>query len=122
MIIKQSKKEKVQKRHFRIRKKISGTKELPRLSFYRSNKHVYAQLIDDVNASTIVSCSTLHPVIKKEIKSTWNRDAAKKIGEILGRDALSKGYKKVIFDRGGNIFHGKVMAFADGARSAGLEF
>ena len=122
MIIKQSKKEKVQKRHFRIRKKISGTKELPRLSFYRSNRHVYAQLIDDVNASTIVSCSTLNPAIKKEIKSTWNRDAAKKIGEILGKDALSKGYKKVIFDRGGNIFHGKVIAFADGARSAGLEF
>lgn len=122
MIIKHSRKERVQKRHFRIRKKVSGTKELPRLSFYRSNKHVYAQLIDDVNGSTILSCSTLQPVLKKEIKSTWTRDAAKKIGEILAKDALSKGYKKVIFDRGGNIFHGKVTAFADGARSAGLEF
>lgn len=122
MIIKYSKKERIRKRHFRLRKKIAGTKEVPRLSLSKSNKHIYAQLIDDVNASTLLFCSTLQPDMKKELKSTWSKEAAKKIGEIIANNALSKGYKKVVFDRGGNIYHGKVMAFADGARSKGLEF
>ncbi len=122
MIIRKSRKEATKKRHFRIRKKISGTKEMPRLSFYRSNKHMYAQLIDDVEACTLAFSSTVHPTLKKELKATWTKDAAKKIGEIIATAALSKGIKKVVFDRGGNKYHGKVLAFAEGARAKGLEF
>ena len=105
-----------------MRNKVVGTKERPRLSVYKSNKHIYAQLIDDTDSKTLVFCSTLQPALKKEIKTTWTKDAAKKIGEIVAQDALKKGYKKVVFDRGGNKYHGKILAFADGARSAGLEF
>ncbi|MBI3590472.1 MAG: 50S ribosomal protein L18 [Candidatus Melainabacteria bacterium] len=122
MIIKTSKKERARKRHNRIRKKISGTKEMPRLSLYKSNKHIYAQLIDDVQSSTLAYCSTLQPLLKKELKATWSKEAAKKIGELIAKDALSKGIKKVVFDRGGNRYHGKVLAFAEGARASGLEF
>lgn len=122
MITKTSKKERTRKRHFRIRKKISGTKELPRLSFYKSNKHVYAQLIDDIGAHTLVFCSTVQPDLKKDLKATWTKEAAKKVGELIAKSALSKGIKKVVFDRGGNRYHGKVLAFASGAREAGLDF
>ena len=122
MIIKSSKKSKTRKRHFRIRKKVSGSKEMPRLSVYKSNKHIYAQLIDDIEAKTLSSCATVQPVVKKEVKNTWSKEAAKRIGELIAKDALSKGIKKVVFDRGGNKFHGKVLAFADGARAGGLEF
>lgn len=122
MITKTTKKERVKKRHVRIRKKISGTQELPRLSLSKSNKHIYAQLIDDVNAKTLLFCSTVQPTIKKEIKTTWTKDAAKKVGEAIGKNAISKGIKKVVFDRGGNRYHGKVVAFAEGARAAGLDF
>ena len=122
MITKTSKKERAQKRHNRIRKKISGTQEMPRLSLYKSNKHIYAQLIDDVQACTLAFCSTVQPSLRKELKATWSKEAAKKIGELIAKDALSKGIKKVVFDRGGNRYHGKVVAFAEGARASGLEF
>lgn len=122
MINKVLKRERTRKRHLRIRKKIQGTKELPRLSFYKSNKHIYAQLIDDIQARTLLFCSTIQPALRKELKSPWTRGAAKKIGEEIAKNALSKGIKKVVFDRGGNRYHGKVLAFADGARGGGLEF
>ena len=122
MITKNSNKERTRKRHFRIRKKISGTNEVPRLSFYKSNRHIYAQLIDDIKACTLLFCSTNQPSLKKELKATWTKEAAKMIGQAIAKDALSKGISKVVFDRGGNKYHGKVMAFAEGARTGGLKF
>ena len=122
MINRKTKKERVNKRHFRIRKKISGTKELPRLTFQKSNKHIYAQLVDDLQAYTISFCSTVQTAIKKELKSTWSCDASRLVGESIAKDALQKGVKEVVFDRGGNRYHGKVIAFAEGARAQGLKF
>ena len=122
MITKTSKKERTRKRHFRIRTKVSGTKEKPRLVIYKSNKHLYAQLIDDIEAQTMLSSSTLQPDLKKELKKTWTKESAKKVGEMIAKNALTKGIKKVVFDRGGNRYHGKIMAFAEGARAGGLEF
>ena len=122
MIKQTSKKERTRKRHQRIRNKILGTKERPRLCMYKSNKHIYAQLIDDVEAKTLLSCSTVQPSLKTKIKSTWTKEAAKMIGEIVAKGAVDKGIKSVVFDRGGNRYHGKIMAFAEGARSSGLKF
>ena len=122
MINKISKKERTKKRHFRIRNKVFGTKEVPRLSIYKSNKHIYAQLIDDSLAHTLSFCSTLQPALKKGLKATWTKEAAKKVGEMIAKNALEKGVKKVVFDRGGNRYHGKVLAFAEGAKASGLEF
>ena len=122
MITKTSKKERTRKRHFRIRTKVVGTKEKPRLVIYKSNKHLYAQLIDDTEACTLLASSTLQSTLKKELKKTWTKESAKKIGEMIAKNALDKGIKKVVFDRGGNRYHGKVIAFAEGARAGGLEF
>ena len=122
MITKTSKKERTQKRHFRLRTKIVGTKERPRLAIYKSNKHIYAQLIDDVKAHTLLSCSTLTSELKKDLKKTWTKETAKKVGEMVAKNALSKGIKEVVFDCGGNRFHGKILAFAEGARANGLKF
>ena len=122
MIIKKSKKESTRKRHRRVRIKLSGTKDRPRLCIYKSNKHLYAQLVDDISAHTLLSCSTLEPGLKKDLKATWSIDAAKKIGETVATKAKDKGIKKVLFDRGGNKYHGKILAFAEAARSGGLEF
>ncbi|ADU92639.1 50S ribosomal protein L18 [Geobacillus sp. Y412MC52] len=108
------------KRHARIRKKIFGTAERPRLSVFRSNKHIYAQIIDDTKSSTIVSASTLDKEFG--LDSTNNIEAAKKVGELVAKRALEKGIKKVVFDRGGYLYHGRVKALADTAREAGLEF
>ena len=122
MIIKKSKKESTRKRHRRIRIKLSGTKDRPRLSVYKSNKHLYAQLVDDISAHTLISCSTLEPDLKKTLKATWTIDAAKKIGEVVATKAKEKGIKSVLFDRGGNKYHGKILAFAQAARAGGLKF
>ncbi len=122
MINKGSKVVKTRKRHQRIRKKVFGTQERPRLAVYKSNKHIYVQLIDDTSSRTLVSCSTLLPTLKKDIESSWSTEAAKKVGEEVAKAAIGKGIKRVIFDRGGNKYHGKVSALADGARGAGLEF
>ncbi|AGT30408.1 50S ribosomal protein L18 [Geobacillus genomosp. 3] len=108
------------KRHARIRKKIVGTTERPRLSVFRSNKHIYAQIIDDTKSTTIVSASTLDKEFG--LDSTNNIDAAKKVGELVAQRALEKGIKQVVFDRGGYLYHGRVKALADAAREAGLEF
>ena len=122
MIIKNSKKESTRKRHRRIRIKLSGTKDRPRLCIHKSNKHLYAQLVDDVSSHTLLSCSTLEPDLKKDLKATWSIDAAKKIGEIVAGKAKEKGIKRIVFDRGGNKYHGKVLAFAEAIRVSGLEF
>ncbi|GLH65591.1 MULTISPECIES: 50S ribosomal protein L18 [Bacillaceae] len=108
------------KRHARVRKKIFGTAERPRLNVFRSNKHIYAQIIDDMKAVTIVSASTLDKEF--DLESTGNIEAAKKVGELVAKRALEKGIKKVVFDRGGYLYHGRVKALADAAREAGLEF
>ncbi len=108
------------KRHMRIRKKIFGTPERPRLSVYRSNKHIYAQLIDDLNGVTLASASTLDKEF--DLESTGNVEAAAKVGELVAKRAIEKGYKSVVFDRSGYIYHGRVKALAESARETGLEF
>jgi large subunit ribosomal protein L18 len=109
-------------RHRRIRKKISGTPERPRLSVYRSEKHIYAQIIDDVNGRTIVAASTVEKVLREKLQKTWNVDAAKEVGKLIAERAIAKGIKDVVFDRGGFKYHGRVKALADAAREAGLKF
>ena len=107
------------KRHVRVRGKISGTPECPRLNVFRSNANIYAQIIDDVNGVTLVAASTL----EKEFEgATGNCEAAKKVGAALAERAKAKGIEEVVFDRGGYIFHGRVAALAEGAREAGLKF
>ena len=107
------------KRHVRVRGKISGTPECPRLNVFRSNANIYAQIIDDVNGVTLVSANTL----EKEFEgATGNCEAAKKVGAVLAERAKAKGIEQVVFDRGGYIYHGRVAALAEGAREAGLQF
>ena len=107
------------KRHVRVRGKISGTPERPRLNVFRSNANIYAQIIDDVNGVTLVSANTL----EKDFEgATGNVEAAKKVGAILAERAKAKGIEEVVFDRGGYVYHGRVAALAEGAREAGLEF
>ena len=111
-----------QKRHMRVRNKISGTQERPRLSVYRSLNNIYAQVIDDVAQNTIVSASTLDEELKGKLNGTGNKEAAKLVGELVAKRAIEKGIKAVVFDRGGYIYHGRVKELADAARDAGLEF
>ena len=107
------------KRHIRVRGKISGTPECPRLNVFRSNANIYAQIIDDVNGVTLVAASTL----EKDFEgATGNAEAAKKVGAVLAERAKAKGIEQVVFDRGGYIYHGRVAALAEGAREAGLKF
>ena len=107
------------KRHKRVRAKVSGTPERPRLNVFRSEKNIYAQIIDDVNGVTLVSANTL----EKEFEgATGNCEAAKKVGAVLAERAKEKGIEEVVFDRGGYIFHGRVKELADGAREGGLNF
>jgi large subunit ribosomal protein L18 len=108
------------KRHLRVRKKVSGTPERPRLSVYRSEKNIYAQIIDDVNAVTLVSASTLDKDLN--LKVGGNKEAAKLVGELIAKKALDKGITEVVFDRGGYVYHGRVQVLADSAREAGLKF
>ncbi len=110
------------RRHERIRKKVSGTAERPRLSVYRSLNHIYAQVIDDSRGSTIVAASTLDKELSSQSGHKGNVGMAKKVGELVAKRAIGKGLKKVVFDRGGYMYHGRVKALADGAREAGLEF
>ena len=108
------------KRHARVRKNISGTAERPRLNVFRSSKHIYAQIIDDVAGKTIVAASSLEKAFTENYGG--NCDAAKAVGKMVAEKALEKGIKTVVFDRGGYIYHGRVAALAEGAREAGLEF
>lgn len=117
-----NRKNKVQKRHQSIRVKLSGTTEAPRLAVYRSTKHIYAQLIDDVKGVTVVSASSVDKDLKAKLGHGGNIDAAKAVGEAIAKKALKKGVKNVVFDRGGFLYHGRVAALADAAREAGLNF
>ncbi|MFC4389236.1 50S ribosomal protein L18 [Gracilibacillus marinus] len=120
MITKPDKNSVRKKRHLRIRKNLFGTAERPRLNVFRSNKHIYAQIIDDINNVTIASASTVDNELKLE--STGNVDAARQVGELVAKRAQEKGIKNVVFDRGGYLYHGRVKSLADAAREAGLEF
>jgi len=122
MIKKPTRKEIRARKSLRVRKKIFGTPERPRLSVYRSLRHIYAQIIDDTEGRTLVAASTLDPALKGVLTSTGNKEAAFKVGELLAQKALERGIKKVVFDRGGNIYHGRIAALAEGARAGGLEF
>lgn len=109
-------------RHQRVRNKVTGTQERPRLNVYRSLTNIYAQLIDDVAGRTLVAASSLDKEIKDQVKSTGNVEAAKLVGQLVGKRALENGIETVTFDRGGNIYHGRIKALAEGAREAGLKF
>ena len=119
MINKVDRKAERARRHARVRAKVSGTAECPRLCVYRSNTNLYAQIIDDVAGVTIVSASTLDKSVKTKHA---NKEAAKEVGALIAKKAAEKNIKTVVFDRGGYIYHGKVKALAEAAREAGLEF
>ncbi|MBW1914513.1 MAG: 50S ribosomal protein L18 [Deltaproteobacteria bacterium] len=123
MMSKLSRAEARYKRKKRVRKKISGTPETPRMTVFRSSRHIYAQIIDDISTKTLVDASSLSKEIraKKEI-SGGNIEGASAIGKAIAEKALNKGIKKVVFDRNGFLYHGRIKAFADGAREQGLEF
>lgn len=122
MISKKSRSEIRVKKHNRLRNHLSGTTECPRLAVFRSNNHMYAQIIDDSVGNTIVAASTVEKSIKEALEQTDNVDAAAYVGKVVAERALEKGIKTVVFDRGGFIYQGKVQALADAAREAGLEF
>ena len=110
------------KRHYRLRNKISGTAQKPRLAVFRSNMHIYAQIIDDTVGNTICSASTMEGAINSKLGKTNDVEAAKVVGEAVAKKALEKGINTVVFDRGGYVYHGKIKALADAAREAGLQF
>lgn len=120
MITKTSKNVTRKRRHARVRRTLQGTTEQPRLNVFRSNKHIYAQLIDDTEGKTLVEASTVDKELA--LDSTSTVEAAEKVGELIAKRALEKGYTSVVFDRGGYLFHGRVKALAEAARKAGLEF
>ena len=122
MIKKASRTESREKKHKRMRYHIAGTSERPRLSVYRSNNHIYAQIIDDTVGKTLVSASTLEKSAREELAKTDNVDAASYVGTTVAKRALEAGITEVVFDRGGFLYHGKIQALADAAREAGLKF
>ena len=122
MVSKVSRQEVRVKKHKRLRNRFSGTAERPRLAVFRSNNHMYAQIIDDTVGNTLVSASTLEKSVKAELEKTNNVDAAAYLGTVIAKRAIEKGIKTVVFDRGGYIYQGKVAALAEAAREAGLEF
>lgn len=109
-------------RHARVRKKITGTAEQPRLNVFRSNQNIYAQIIDDVAGHTLIAASSLDASIKEQVSNAGNKQAAKLVGELVAKRALEKGIENVVFDRGGYLYHGRVKELAEGAREAGLKF
>lgn len=109
-------------RHRRVRKKISGTTACPRLNVFRSSKNIYAQIIDDTKGVTLASASSLDKDIAEKFSNTGNCEAAKAVGELVAKRALEKGIEKVVFDRGGYLFHGRIKELANSAREAGLQF
>lgn len=111
-----------QKKHRRLRHRLSGTAVTPRLAVFRSNKHMYAQIIDDTVGKTLISASTLQKEVKAELEYTDDVKAAAYLGSVIGKRAVEAGIESVVFDRGGYIYHGKVKALADAAREAGLKF
>ena len=118
-----SRKQQTQKRHKRLRRSINGTANRPRLAIFRSNNHIYAQVIDDLAQNTLCSASTLDKDLRASLKTGGsNCDASIAVGELVAKRALEKGIQQVVFDRGGNLYHGRVKALANAAREAGLQF
>lgn len=109
-------------RHKRVRKKIAGTPERPRLNVFKSARNIYVQIIDDINRVTLVSASTLDKDVNLDGVYAGNKEAAKKVGELIAKKAAEKGITEVVFDRGGYLYHGRVKELAEGAREAGLKF
>ena len=122
MVSKQSRSEMRVKKHNRLRNRFAGTAERPRLAVFRSNNHMYAQIIDDTIGNTLVSASTLQKEVRAELENTDDVAAAAHLGTVIGKKAVEAGIESVVFDRGGYIYHGKVKALADAAREAGLKF
>ncbi len=122
MVRKESRQKVRVKKHMRIRNRLSGTTERPRLAVFRSNNHMYAQIIDDTVGNTLVAASTVEGEVKSQLEKTNNVDAAAYLGTVIAKRAIEKGIDTVVFDRGGFIYHGKIAALADAAREAGLKF
>ncbi len=122
MVSKESRQKVRVKKHKRMRNHLSGTTQRPRLAVFRSNNHMYAQIIDDTVGNTLVAASTLEKEVKAELEKTNNVDAAAYLGTVIAKRAIEKGIHTVVFDRGGFIYQGKIAALADAAREAGLEF
>ena len=122
MVSKKSRSEVRVNKHRRLRNRFSGTAERPRLAVFRSNNHMYAQIIDDTVGNTLVAASTLQKDVKANLEKTNNVEAAAYLGKVIAERALEKGVKDVVFDRGGFVYHGKIKALADAAREAGLNF
>ena len=122
MVSKESRQKVRVKKHMKIRNRFSGTAERPRLAVFRSNNHMYAQIIDDTVGNTLAAASTVEKEVKEQLEKTNNVDAAAYLGTVIAKRALEKGIDTVVFDRGGFIYHGKIAALADAAREAGLKF
>ncbi len=120
--MKVSRKESTRRRHNRVRKSVSGTSERPRLAVFRSNQHIYAQVIDDTRQHTLAAASSLEADFKSNLSSGANCEASTAVGKLIAERSLAKGISQVVFDRGGNLYHGRVKALADAAREAGLDF
>ena len=122
MLKKEDRKQRRQLRHLRVRKKIAGTSDRPRLAVYRSLKNIYAQIINDDTGTTLLAASSMDPEIRAQISHGGDKEAAQKVGELIANRALAKGIRAVVFDRGGYVYHGRIAALAQAARGAGLEF
>jgi len=122
MIHKPSRSAARKKRHYRLRRRLSGAPDRPRLAVFRSNKHIYAQIIDDTAMRTLAAASTMEKQIVSGLKNTSNREAASAVGKAVAQKAIDKGINSVVFDRAGYIYHGRVQALAEAAREAGLQF
>jgi large subunit ribosomal protein L18 len=120
--MKMTRKQATRRRHARVRRDVVGTTERPRLAVYRSNQHIYAQVIDDTLQHTMAAASTLEADLKKDLESGKTCDASVAVGKLLAERAIALGIKQVVFDRGGNLYHGRVKALADAAREGGLDF
>jgi large subunit ribosomal protein L18 len=120
--MKLTRQELIQRRHQRIRRQVFGTSERPRLSVFRSNQHIYAQVIDDTKHHTLVSASTLDQELKPKLTTGATCDSSAQVGQLIAQRAQAKGIQKVVFDRGGNLYHGRIQSLADAAREAGLDF
>lgn len=120
--MKLSRKESTRRRHGRIRRTVSGTAERPRLAVFRSNQHIYAQVIDDTQHHTLVAASSLEAEFKEQMSDGGNCDASTLVGKLIAQRSLAKGINQVVFDRGGNLYHGRVKALAEAARDSGLSF
>ena len=120
--MKLTRQELIQRRHKRVRRNVFGTSERPRLAVFRSNKHIYAQVIDDTKHETIAAASTLDKQLKPELTTGATCEVSAKVGQLIAQRAREKGIEKVVFDRGGNLYHGRIKSLADAAREAGLDF